>query len=68
MVGECFAAVNCWFTTYLSVFTDIFDFRQQFDLYFSVFLSMFYLCKHRVQEQSKILQHRGSNTNGILHI
>ena len=29
---------------------------------------MFYLCKHRVQEQSKILQHRGSNTNGILHI
>ena len=23
MVEECFAAVNYWFTTYLSVFTDI---------------------------------------------
>lgn len=37
MVGECFAAVNCWFTTYLSVFTDIFDLRQQFILYYFCF-------------------------------
>ena len=46
----------------------VFDFCQQFDLCFSDFLNMFYLCKHRVQEQSKILKHRGSNTNGVLHI
>lgn len=67
MLEECLSFVNLVLLTCMSLLIDLIPLGSLIYI-FVIFLTMLCLCKYRVQKQSKILQHCGSNANGILHI